>query len=79
MRKIINNRKSIWFTVISTVLLFVGFISYPTNQSPQIVEAAQKGQMMITSSYEERRGRTVSLSVLVSGVEDVEIAKTPQT
>lgn len=71
MRKIINNRKSIWFTVISTILLFAGFMSYPTNQNPQIVEAAQQGQVMITSSYEERRGRTVSLSVLVSDVEDV--------
>lgn len=71
MSNFMKKRKRIWMTIASTMLLLVGIISYPTTKSPQVVEAAGQGQIMVTSSYEERRGRTVSLSILLSDVDDV--------
>ncbi|WP_081672899.1 Ig-like domain-containing protein [Pontibacillus marinus] len=72
MKKMMKTSKRMWFTLIAALLLFTGFMSYPSNTSPKIVEAASGGQVMITSSFEERRGRTVSLSVLVSDIEDAD-------
>jgi len=58
--------------IVTSLLLFGGIISYPTNNSSQVVKAAEQGQIMVTSSYEERRGRTVSLSVLLTDSDDVD-------
>lgn len=70
MNKIKSYSKQIWLTATIAVLLFAGIVAFPANKAPQIVSAEGIGSIMITSSYDDTRGRTASLAVLVSEVED---------